>query len=85
MAVHQPRLLAPCCCECHFMTTVVCFIVVSCLGYLTGKMFDRTDESICIEDMPTITMASSNFGCPWNFSSNYFQIGQHVVLLHSQI
>ena len=30
--------------------------------------------------------ASSNFGCPRNFfSSNYFQIGQHVVLLHIHI
>ena len=33
----------------------------------TGKMFDQTDESICIEDMPTFTMASSYFGCPRNF------------------
>ena len=35
------------------------------MGYLTGKMFDHTDE-ICIEDMPTIARASSNFGCPRN-------------------
>ena len=71
MAVRQPSLMVSCCCECRFMTADVCFIVVSCMGYLTGKMLDHTDE-ICIEDMPTITMASSNFGCPWNFFIQLF-------------
>ena len=27
-------------------------------------------------------MASPNLGCPQNFFINYFQIGQHVALLH---
>ena len=84
MAVRQLRLLASCCCECRLMTADACFIVVSCLGYLTGKMFDHTDEfvsKICPQSQwpPPILVVCGIF------SSNYFQIGQHVVLLLIQI
>jgi len=48
-----------------------CFVVVSCLGYLTGKMFDQIDE-VCIEDMPAFAIAASNFGCPRNFFIRLF-------------
>ena len=43
--------------------------------------------SICVVALSSLSSklptASSNFVCPRNlFSSSYFQIGQHLVLLH---
>ena len=43
--------------------------------------------SFCVVALSSLSSklptASSNFGCPRNlFSSSYFQIGQHLVLLH---